>query len=269
VQYETKAQVLYARFDMSGVRVEAYEDKSGRMLIEVLEREIPHESNTGVQREGDSRVEPRPGSAIHTWRALGLIDERGVPTQRGEIVSFFQGGEGLAVAAALEDDSYLPDELVFHMANLRAGFRFDLPGFCESEKLGSACRATYGFVSHEGYLNQGLPVDYGEGAAEILSALLNKEERNGLQYSKGFQEGDVSRAYLEWVSLLRHVSHAPAHTWERWQQFQTACGLALEKHGKALRHLFHMDVPPLTAKQRHGKPRHDLLFPVKGNSRRS
>jgi superfamily II DNA/RNA helicase len=262
--YEVKQGMVYARFELSTIRVEAYEDKAGRMLVEVLEREVPHESSTGVQVDGEKRVEPRPGSAIHTWRALGLIDERGVPTMRGEIVSFFQGGEGLAVVAALEDEGYSVEELVLHMANLRAGFRFELPGFCESEKLGAASRAAYGYVSHEGYLNQGLPVDYGEGAAEVLGALLQKEQRTSLQFSRGFQEGDVSRAYLEWVSLLRHVSHAPRHEWERWQHFQKACGEALEKHGKALRHLFHLDVPPLTSRQRNSRPRHDILFPLKG-----
>jgi superfamily II DNA/RNA helicase len=267
VTYEVKLGMLYARFDLSSIRVEAYEDKQGRMLVEVLEREVPHESNTGVRVDGEKRVEPRPGSAIHTWRALGLIDERGAPTLRGEIVSFFQGGEGLAIAAALEDDAYGAQELVLHMANLRAGFRFELPGFCESEKLGAASRAAYGFVSHEGYLNAGLPVDYGEGAAEVLHSLLNKENRSGLKFSRDFQEGDVSRAYLEWVSLLRHVTHAPRHSWERWQQFQQACEEALEKHGKALRYLFHLDVPPLTARQRNSRPRHDLLFPSKHSGR--
>jgi len=41
----------------------------------------------------------------------------GTPTTRGILFSFFHHGEGLAVAAALEDDSYAIDELLFDLAN--------------------------------------------------------------------------------------------------------------------------------------------------------
>ena len=37
------------------------------------------------------------------WRRLGLVDAAGVPTLRGRVVSFFSQGDGLAIAAALED----------------------------------------------------------------------------------------------------------------------------------------------------------------------
>lgn len=40
-------------------------------------------------------------------------------------VSFFNGGEGLAIAAALEESSYSVDAIAIDIANLRAGFRFD------------------------------------------------------------------------------------------------------------------------------------------------
>ena len=45
-------------------------------------------------------------------------------TVRGEIVSFFLGPEGLALAAALEDRRYPLDDLLFDSANLFAGDRF-------------------------------------------------------------------------------------------------------------------------------------------------
>jgi hypothetical protein len=60
-------------------------------------------------------------SPAHAWRRLGLIDPEGHPTRRGIIFSYFHHGEGLAVAAALEDAEYPIDELVFDLANLRAG----------------------------------------------------------------------------------------------------------------------------------------------------
>ena len=46
------------------------------------------------------------------------------------------------------------------MANLRAGFRFELAGFCASERLGAACRRAYGFINHHGYLMNGLRQDF-------------------------------------------------------------------------------------------------------------
>ena len=44
------------------------------------------------------------GTAL-LWRRLNLVDEPGVPTLRGRVVSFFSQGDGLAIAAALEDDA--------------------------------------------------------------------------------------------------------------------------------------------------------------------
>ena len=43
-------------------------------------------------------------TAVYAWRKLGLIEEDGTPTRRGVIFSCFKGGEGLAIAAALEDE---------------------------------------------------------------------------------------------------------------------------------------------------------------------
>lgn len=261
--YAEREALLMARFDLRKIRVQAYEDRHGRMLIRPLERQVPRRSATGIELpldEGSPRqVEPKPGSPIHTWRSLELIDSFGAPTQRGEIVSFFQHGEGLAIAAALEDETYRVEDLVPHMANLRAGFRFDIPGYSDSERLGASCRRAYGFVNHHGYLSNGLPVDYGEGAAEVIGSLLHKEKHASLDYQRGFAEGDISRAYLEWVSLIRHIVHAPSHPWPRWHDLQAECAKVLKHHNKALRHLFHLEVPPLTAKQRHGRPQHHLI----------
>ena len=54
----------------------------------------------------------------------GLIEPDGAPTRRGILFSFFHNGEGLAVAAALEDEGYPIEDLVFDLGNLRAGPRF-------------------------------------------------------------------------------------------------------------------------------------------------
>ena len=264
VEYIEREGMLMARYDLTRVPVQAYQDKAGHFILQPLERTIPRASATDIfigdgVEQNPAQHNPKPGSAIHAWRSLELIDASGCPTQRGEIVSFFQHGEGLAIAAALEDETYRVDDLVTHMANLRAGFRFELPGFCASERLGSVCRRAYGFINHHGYLNNGLPIDYGEGAAEIIEALIHSERRAPPETNRGFAEGDVSRAYIEWLSLIRHITHAPTHPWGRWQELQSECARVLKKHSKTMRHLFHLELPPLTSKQRHGKPRHVLL----------
>ena len=264
LEFVQREGLLMARYSLESVPVCAYQDKASRFVLNPLERNVPRASATDiVMGDGMSsdapRHQPKPGSAIHAWRSLELIDAGGVPTQRGEIVSFFQHGEGLAIAAALEEENYRVEDIVTHMANLRAGFRFELPGFCDSERLGSVCRKAYGFVNHHGYLVNGLPVDYGEGATEVIAALLHGESRTSLDFYRNFAEGDVSRAYIEWLSLIRHIVHAPRHPWSRWQALQDECERVLKKHSKAMRHLFHLDLPPLTSKQKHGKPRHVLL----------
>ena len=256
-----KENLVFACFDLSPVEVMAYEDAHGRLLFMPQERSIVVKNETGVHTAETTTTDrqPRGGSPIHSWRSLGLIDADGVPTRRGEIFSFFQHGEGLAVVAALEDESYHADELVHHMANLRSGSKFDLPLTCGSERLAAVCRGTYGFVNHQGYLDNGLPEDYGEGAAELLDALLHPEQPGAQDLKAGIAEGDISRAYVEWLSLLRHITHAPDHPWRRWKELKEAAKQTLKHHTKTLRHFFHLDLPPLTNKQRHGKTRHYLM----------
>jgi len=257
----TKENLVFACFDLSPVEVMAYEDSHGRLLLAPQERSIVVRNETGVHMPETITTdrEPRPGSPIHAWRTLGLIDADGAPTRRGEIFSFFQHGEGLAVVAALEDESYPADDLVHHMANLRSGSKFDLPLDCGSERLAAVCRGTYGFVNHHGYLENGLPIDYGEGAAELLDAMLHPEQPGAQDLKAGIAEGDISRAYVEWLSLLRHISHAPDHPWKRWIALKEAAKAVLKHHTKTLRHFFHLDLPPLTNKQKHGKTRHYLM----------
>jgi hypothetical protein len=257
----TKENLVFAGFDLSPVEVMAYEDSHGRLLFAPQERSIVVRNETGVHMPETVTTdrEPRPGSPIHAWRSLGLIDAEGAPTRRGEIFSFFQHGEGLAVVAALEDESYPADDLVHHMANLRSGSKFDLPLDCGSERLAAVCRGTYGFVNHHGYLENGLPLDYGEGAAELLDAMLHPEQPGAQALKADIAEGDISRAYVEWLSLLRHISHAPDHPWKRWVALKEAAKAVLKHHTKTLRHFFHLDLPPLTNKQRYGKTRHYLM----------
>ena len=163
---------------------------------------------------------------------------------QGKIFSFFNHGEGLAIASALEDKSYEISELVFDIANLRAGHRFgDFEGF--SSRLGNICRATCGNATFEGYLEKGLPSGYGEGAAEVL--VRYEAQQGELVRGEGLSLGDVERIRLEWISLLRHVTHAPDFPWDRWREFQAEAQKLLfsreTEQGM-------VDIPPLTPMQR-------------------
>jgi superfamily II DNA/RNA helicase len=160
------------------------------------------------------------GTAL-LWRRLELVDERGHPTRRGRIVSFFQGGIGLAVAAALEDASYPLDELLFDLANLDAGFRFCGDDNRWGGRLAVACHAAYGIQNIDGYLENGVPPKYGDGANLVVHSIHRDPWSKHRFVTDILGNGDVDRIIIEWRSLLRQVSHAPPLDWERWGLFQS------------------------------------------------
>jgi hypothetical protein len=263
VEFSERDGVAHACFDLSTLRAPAVEDSLGRAIIDPVERTLTRREGAPAaptEESNPARRQPRPGSPIHTWLQLGLIDQEGVPTRRGEVFSFFQGGEGLAIAAALEDETYPVEDLAAHLANLRAGIRFDPPEIPPSERIGAACRAAYGFTNHHGYLEHGLPLDYGEGAAEVIDAMLSPRRGPGPDWTRGLAEGDLSRACVEWISLLRHIHHAPDHAWPRWMALKKAAENLLSHHKHATREIFHLDLPPLTNRQRAAPPPHALAL---------
>ena len=227
--FQRRGQTVSAIGDLSAMRVPVVTDSAGRPLVETERRTVSIESETHYTDESTGETRGAvAGSAARAWRQLGLIDDRGHPTPRGVIFSFFQHGEGLAVAAALEDEHYPIDELVWHLANLRAGHRFEQEEGVEdggSERLAILCRQAYGPVDHEGYLRLGLPIGYGAGAAEAIRAWSSGER---VVFSKSgvtdfdLGPGDVERAFVEWLSLLRHVRGAPDMDLPRWQELKEA-----------------------------------------------
>ena len=149
---------------------------------------------------------------------LGLIDEDAQPTTRGHVFSQFSRGEGLAVAVALEDESYPVNELVYDLANLRAGHRFRVWAKTES-RLSALCRQAFGFRDCPGYLRNGLPPEYGEGGVDFIRerALLqdlSEEETDELG------SGDVERLMVEWKSLLNLIVHTKGPDIPRWKELQ-------------------------------------------------
>lgn len=170
---------------------------------------------------------PPPGSAAFAWRKLGLVDALAIPTPRGRLFSRFQNGEGLVIAAALEDATYPLDDLVAHLANIRGGPRFSDFADGPSHRLAATAREIYGHVDHEGYLDSGLCPGFGEGTCEALAIHRSGGLRALAKETDAIRRGDIERATLEWKSLLRHILHAADPQAPRWHEFQAAAQQAL------------------------------------------
>jgi hypothetical protein len=245
VEIAERGGALRARLDFAEVQVQAVPDAAGAGLWGGPERQAYPPECQGCPQLSvcESELSPRRSPAL-AWRQLGLVDDCGTPTRRGVIFSFFHKGEGLAVAAALEDETYDLETLALDLANLRAGHRFGQQA-ARPARLGSASRAVYGESEYEGYLERGLPTEYGDGASEALADLAAGVGRQAV-LNEDIRPGDLERARLEWHSLLRQVAHAPDYPWERWRQLQqVARNLLTSLAPQPL----HANLPGLTAAQ--------------------
>lgn len=166
-------------------------------------------------------LDPQP-TLIWQWQRLGIVDHRLQLTRRGQIVAGFLGPEGLALAAALEDPSYPVDELIVDLGNLYGSDRF-----CGSEprwagRLALACQSVYGRFTIPGFLEFGVPIQYGSGAAEIITGLAERDQRKTRLTGEWAGLGDIDRLLVEWRGLLRQIVSAPGPDWDRWKQLQEA-----------------------------------------------
>lgn len=218
VEFVDRGKVLRARLRYEKARILGWRDSRGRVLLNPPMRKVTrmYESPFRENGNGDGHNlnDLTPAEA---WVALKLIDAQGAPTLRGEIFSFFSGGEGLAVAVALEDETYPVEELVFDLANLRSGHRFKAFSVSEA-RLTVVCRAAFGFQDCRGYLKGGLPAEYGEGAVEVLRE--HKELLASSDLERDFSSGDVERLRVEWKSLLALIAYGPRLDNPRWLALQ-------------------------------------------------
>ncbi|MDP9003320.1 MAG: DEAD/DEAH box helicase, partial [Verrucomicrobiota bacterium] len=214
-------------------------------LLEPPEREtIPLVCRTCSELQHDLTT-VITNSPAYAWRQLGLVGEDGMPTRRGTLFSFFQAGEGLAIAAALGDETYPIDDLVFDLANIRAGPRFAGEDAPLGGRLGILCQRIYGRADHPGYLEMGVPVHYGSGASEVIRELVANPSTRYRMTNESLRSGDIERALMEWRSLLRHIVGAPALEWDRWSALQkTAARFIGSTTSPAA-----VDFPPLLASQ--------------------
>jgi hypothetical protein len=110
--------------------------------------------------------------------------------------------------------------LIYDLANLDAGFRF-----CGQEnrwggRLAMVCHAQFGLQSIPGYLENGVPPDYGAGAEEVVASI-HKNPLNKHGWATDLLgPGDIDRIIIEWRSLLQQIAHAPDLDWTRWSAFQ-------------------------------------------------
>jgi hypothetical protein len=199
---------------------------------------------------------PTSSGVALLWRRLGLVDAAGVPTLRGRIVSFFSQGDGVAVAAALEDVTYPLDDLIYDLANLDAGFRFageDINRW--GGRLGIVCHERYGLQSIPGYLENGVPPKYGAGAEQIVASVHKNPLNKQVWTTDLLGPGDIDRVIIEWRSLLRQLAHAPDLDWPRWRALQALAKTILnETESPTL-----TDLPPLEYHQT-GRVDHRLFL---------
>jgi DEAD/DEAH box helicase len=174
-------------------------------------------------REECLQIDPKP-TLIWLWNRVGIVDKQLLLTRRGRIMACFSGAEGLGVLAGLEDEKYPLTDLMEDMANLVAGDRF-----CGNEprwggRLAHACQKAYRRFTSEGFLVDGMPVNYGSGGAEIVRALRVKKFVPMQGMEEHVHRGDVDRLLIEWKSLLRQVATATVDaSWPRWTEFQKLC----------------------------------------------
>lgn len=220
VRFQELQHRIVACVGLGDLTVRVPVDSHGVAIWKPVEREVLPSNCATCERVPVCRQLSSATGVALLWRRLGLVNERGVPTRRGQVASCFSQGYGLAVAAALEDERYPLTELIYDLANLDAGFRF-----CGEEnrwggRLVMACQRIYGLQSISGYLENGAPPKYGAGAEQIAAAV----HKNPLDKQKWVTDllgtGDLDRMIIEWRSLLRQLSHAPAIDWPRWRGLQ-------------------------------------------------
>jgi hypothetical protein len=243
-EFVRRGNLISVRIDFSAVRIEARRDSLGKALLDPPERAALSLVCRDCSELGHDQTVEIVASPAYAWRRLGLVEPDGKPTRRGMVFGLFQGGEGLAIAAALEDETYPIEDLVFDLANIRAGPRFAGEDAPLGGRLGALCQQVYERADHPGYLEMGVPVHYGAGASEVIREVVTNP---GGRYkiTDVLRHGDVERALLEWRSLLRHLAAAPDFDWERWRALKSA---AQEILGRTTAPAF-FDFPPLLAAQ--------------------
>ena len=229
VRFVEQPEKIIAEVSVSALLLRVPVDRHGVALWKPIERDVMPPDCVECSLVGVCRDLSAATGTASLWRRLQLVDAGGTPTRRGRVASFFSQGVGLAVAVALEDDSYPNSELIYDLANLDAGFRF-----CGEEnrwagRLARACQRAYGQQSIPGYLENGVPLKYGAGAETVIQQVHKNPLSKHTWVTELLGAGDIDRIIIEWRSLLRQAAHAPDLEWARWRKLQTAARAILRE----------------------------------------
>jgi len=245
VRFESEEHQIMAVVSVAELPMRVVVDAHGVALYKPPLREVMPDDCARCSLVETCRSLPTATGTAMLWRRLGLVDAAGVPTRRGQIVSYFSQGDGLAIAAALEETSYPLEEMIYDLANLEAGFRF-----CGEEnrwagRLAFACQHCFGNQTIPGYLENGLPPKYGAGAETVVAAVYKNPAAKQIWVTDLLGAGDIDRMVIEWRSLLRQIAHAPELEWPRWQELQQRARMMLEETESPTA----TDLPPLEYRQ--------------------
>jgi superfamily II DNA/RNA helicase len=241
VRFVDVAHRIMAQVSIADLTMRVPVDSHGVAIWKPVEREVLPADCARCSLVPVCRQLPTSTGVALLWRRLQLVDAGGVPTMRGRMVSFFSQGDGLAIAAALEDENYPLDELIYDLANLDAGFRF-----CGDENrwggtLAMVCHEKFGLQTIAGYLENGVPPKYGSGAEQVVASVHKNPLNKNAWVSDLVGAGDIDRVIIEWRSLLRQIAHAPDLEWARWRALQAmAKGILNETESPTM-----TDLPPL------------------------
>jgi hypothetical protein len=150
--------------------------------------------------------------------------------------------------------------LIFDLANLFSGERFAGTNPRILGRLAAVCEKAFHRFSIDGYLVNGVPPQYGYGAAEVVKARVEGERLRVLaEAQEQAGRGDIDRLMTEWRSLLRQIAAAPPITFEG--EMAAAPALFLAERWDTLRGMARAyindlrvealpDLPSLTPEQR-------------------
>lgn len=245
VRFESEQHQIMAVVSLAELSLRAVVDARGVALHQPPVREVIPATCARCGLVETCRALPLAAGTALLWRRLGLVDAAGAPTRRGQMVSRFSQGDGLAIAAALEDLKYPLDELIYDLADLDAGFRFCGEDNRWAGRLAFACQQRYGNQTIPGYLENGLPPKYGAGAEVVLASVHKNPAAKAMWVTDLLGAGDIDRMMIEWRSTLRQIAHAPEFDWPRWQELQARARALLEETESPTL----TDLPPLEYSQ--------------------
>jgi superfamily II DNA/RNA helicase len=229
VRFRQEPMRILAEVSLAELTMKVPRDSHGVAIWRPVERDVLPADCARCELVPVCRQLPAATGVALLWRRLGLVDASGVPTRRGRIVSFFSQGDGLALAAALEDESYTLEELIYDLANLDGGFRFCGDEHRWGGRLAVVCQERFGRQSIPGYLENGVPPKYGAGAAAVVASVHNNPANKHAWITDLLGPGDIDRVIIEWRSLLRQISHAPDLEWQRWRDLRARARVILNE----------------------------------------